>query len=138
MKHMPRILLALLGGTVAAMVAIVVLETAGHAWLGATPDPALPAFGARAVLLLAVVFAHAAGTLLGAWTTTRLTPGRPRWTGWIVALIVLSGAVSNLMKIQHPYWFAVLDLGSIAAAGWFGAVWASTSRDIRDAVSREG
>jgi len=128
MKHMPRILLALLAGTVAAMVAIVVLESAGHGLLGAQPGSAQPGFGMEAALLLAVVFAHAAGTLLGAWTTTRLTPGRLRWTGWIVALIVLSGAVSNLMRIQHPYWFAVLDLGGIAAAGWFGAAWASGAR----------
>lgn len=138
MKHMPRILLALLGGTVAAMVVVVVLETAGHAWLGTTPDPALPAFGARAVQLLAVAFAHAVGTFLGAWTTTRLTPQRPRWTGWIVALIVLSGAVANLMGIAHPYWFAVLDLGGIAAAGWFGAAWASAPKSVMEDISKEG
>jgi len=138
MKHMPRILLALLAGTVAAMVAVVVLETAGHAWLGSAPDPALPGFGPHAVLLLAVVFAHAAGTLLGAWTTTRLTPGRPRWTGWIVALIVLSGAVANLMDVSHPYWFAVLDLGCIAAAGWYGAAWAAMPHTGSEDASKEG
>lgn len=138
MKHMPRILLALLAGTVAAMVAVVVLESAGHAWLGSAPDPELPAFGARAVQLLAVAIAHAAGTLAGAWTTTRLTPGRPRWTGWIVALIVLSGAVANLMGIAHPYWFAVLDLGGIAAAGWYGAAWASAPKTVVHDIPKEG
>ncbi|MFA7330318.1 MAG: hypothetical protein WC326_04510 [Candidatus Delongbacteria bacterium] len=118
MKFSPRLILALLGGALVAMVLTVAGELLGHALF--PPTGALPAAPTTA-MLLAVLLAHLAGAGGGAWTAVRLGPERPLWLGLVVGLVMLSGAVSNLRLLPHPLWFAVADLAGIATAAWLGA-----------------
>ena len=117
-----RLIPALFGGTVLAMIVTVAVEMAGHALLapglsagpGLVPSPTVP-------LLLSVLLAHLLGSAVGAWSAVRLTPERTCWLGWVVGAILLYGSVTNLLRIPHPTWFAVVDVVGIAMASW----WAS-------------
>lgn len=125
MKQAPRWILSLFAGSVAAMLLIVLLESASQALLVVSNPTQAPGLGARGALLLSIILAHVVATGAGAALAVRLAPQRPRWLGWVVGLIVLSAAVTNLWDLSHPLWFAVLDLTGIAVAAWYAADWAA-------------
>jgi hypothetical protein len=65
--------------------------------------------------------AHSLGTLLGAWVTTLLVPGRPLWPAMVVGVAFLLGGIASTMMIPAATWFIVLDLAAylpMALLGW--------------------
>jgi hypothetical protein len=92
-------------GVFAGGLAIMLLEAASHAIFG-TADPndlstiTLPMFAS--VLVAWVVGCYVAGTVATLWT------GRSTATPGIIAgLVLLGGAVMNLVAFPHPMWMAV-------------------------------
>jgi len=123
-----RQLLALLAGMVAAMVVTMALQGVGHHFFPLPPglDPrdaeALAAHlrAAPAAALLAPLAGHLLGTLAGAWTAVRVARPHGRPAGLLVGVLMLSGAIANLLLIPHPPWFIAADLPGIGLAAWAG------------------
>jgi hypothetical protein len=106
-------------GVFAGGIVIVVLEAAGHALLG-TADPAdpssitMPMFAA--VLVAWVVGCYAAGTVATIWArSSSMTPGI------VAGLVLLGGAVMNLVAFPHPMWLVVAAFVLMPAAAFLAA-----------------
>jgi hypothetical protein len=109
-------------GVFAGGLAIMLLEAAGHALFG-TADPndlstiTSPMFAS--VLVAWVVGCYVAGTVATLWT------GRSTATpGIIASLVLLGGAVMNLVAFPHPIWMAAAAFVLMPAA----AIMAARSR----------
>lgn len=64
--------------------------------------------------LMIVVVAWALGALAGACTAVYV--GRHRVLGILVGVVLLAGAVGNLLAIPHPGWMWIAALVAISAA----------------------
>ena len=71
---------------------------------------------AGAFLLLLV--AHFFGSLIGAWLAARVGAYRHTLHAAITAGVFLAFGVANLVRLPHPWWFAVADVAAYVAAGW--------------------
>jgi len=121
-----RSALALLGGVVAAVLVVIVMDTvAGSIYaLPAGTDPnnpesirqAVAGMPAAAHLLLLVGWVLAAGA--GSYLAARLATYAHATHGLIVALFLLVATVSNLARIPHPLWLWPAAIILIPAAGW--------------------
>ena len=68
-----------------------------------------------------VFFAHAAGTLVGAFAACKIAATHHKYIGLgIGAFFLIGGAVANY-QIQGPSWFMILDIAvAYLPMGWFG------------------
>ncbi|WP_375398211.1 hypothetical protein [uncultured Sphingomonas sp.] len=121
---MMRRVAAIVVAVIVAILAVSLVE-----WLGYLAFPAdLPVDSAdRAALAqamagvplsakLIVVFGWVAGTYVGASIALRLAQWRP--VGWIVAAIVITGGVWNLIQLPHPWWMQVMTVVAPLAGCW--------------------
>lgn len=119
-------ILALPAGLGVAMALTMTVERAGHALLPAPPPPATQdpqVFAAYMASLpvsafLMVLLAHAAGTFAGAFTARRMGGPAGSRLALVVGLVMVAGAVANLLTIPHPGWFALADIALIGGAAW--------------------
>lgn len=126
MYPMIRSALVLLGGVIAAVVVVVLMDrvVAGMYPLAAGTDPSNPeslrqaiaGLPASAFLILVVGWALAAA--VGSWLAARLATHDRAIHGMIVALFVLVATVANLARIPHPAWMWPTAIILIPAAGW--------------------
>jgi len=68
-------------------------------------------------------FAHALGTLVGAFVAAKASVGQHRLLAIIVGAIFLVGGVMMVLDVGGPLWFKVLDIGfaylPAATIGWY-------------------
>ena len=85
---------------------------------------AIPNFGSKH--FIAPFFAHALGTLTGAWFAARMGASRQLTLALIIGLCFLAGGIANVFQLGGPIWFTILDLlGAyipMAVLGWRLAV----------------
>ena len=124
-----RSALVLLGGVIAAVFVVILMDTlVGNIYsLPSGTDATNPESLRQAVAALPVaaflilvagwVFAAAVGSYLAA----RLAAHARAIHGMIVALFVLVATVANLAKIPHPFWLWPATIILIPAAGWAAA-----------------
>lgn len=124
-----RSALVLLGGVIAALFVVMLMDTlvSNIYSLPSGTDATNPEGLRQAVAALPVaaflilvagwVFAAAVGSYLAA----RLATHARAIHGMIVALFVLVATVANLAKIPHPFWLWPATIILIPAAGWAAA-----------------
>ena len=109
-------------GTFVGGLCVFLGEAVGHALFG-TGNPADPASLTQAmfvsVLVTWTIASAVAGTVATWWTRAR-----PVWPGVVAGLVLLAGAVSNMVAFPHPVWLQVaavvlMPLAAFAAARWF-------------------
>ena len=118
MANFIRGVLAVVAGCLAAMSAMVVCESMGHAIFPPPPglDPSKPvaletyARGMRPVEFLPVLFGWAAGTLIGSSVAAKLAATWKVGYGIVVGGLLLLGGLPNLIMIPHPIWVWILAL----------------------------
>jgi hypothetical protein len=121
-----RSALVLLGGVIAAVFVVILMDTlVGNIYsLPAGTDASNPESLRRAVAALPVAafvilvagWVLAAG--VGSYLAARLATHARVVHGMIVALFVLVATVANLAKIPHPLWLWPATIILIPAAGW--------------------
>lgn len=126
MQPMIRSALVLLGGVVAALFVVILMDTvAGNIYaLPAGTDASNPeslrqavaTLPAAAFLLLLAGWVLAGG--VGSYIAARFAAHARATHGLIVALFVLVATVGNLAKFPHPAWLWVATIILIPAAGW--------------------
>jgi hypothetical protein len=124
-----RSALVLLGGVVAAVFVVILMDTlVGNIYsLPAGTDPSNPdslrqavaALPVAAFLILVTGWVLAAG--VGSYLAARLATHARLVHGMIVALFVLVATIANLAKIPHPFWLWPATIILIPAAGWAAA-----------------
>jgi len=126
MYPMVRSALVLLGGVIAAVIVVTLMDAlVGRLYsLPAGTDPNDPESLRRAVAALPVAaFAFLiAGWVLaagvGSYVAVRFASYARPIHGMIVALFVLVATLANLAKIPHPAWLWPATIILIPAAGW--------------------
>ena len=124
-----RSALVLLGGVVAAVFVVILMDTlVGNIYsLPAGTDPnnpdslrqAVAALPVTAFLILVAGWVLAAA--VGSYLAARLATHARLVHGMIVALFVLVATIANLAKIPHPFWLWPATIILIPAAGWAAA-----------------
>ena len=135
-----RSAIVLLGGVVAALFGVVLMDTvAGSIYaLPAGTDPnnpesmrqAVATLPADAFLLLLTGWVLAGG--VGSYIAARFATHARATHGLIVALFVLVATVGNLAKIPHPVWMWPASIILIPAAGW------AATKLVRPTVASSG
>ncbi|HEY6089228.1 MAG TPA: hypothetical protein VD771_05520 [Gemmatimonadaceae bacterium] len=128
---MIRSALVLLGGVVAAVIVVTLMDAlVGRLYSlppGTDPnDPeslrrAVAALPLTAFALLVAGWTLAAG--VGSYVAARFAAYTRPIHGMIVALFVLIATVANLAKIPHPIWLWPATIILIPAAGWAATRW---------------
>lgn len=129
MQPMIRSALVLLGGVIAAVVVVVLMDgVVGSIYSlpsgtdANNPDSlrqAIAGLPTAAFLLLVVGWALAAG--VGSYLAARLATHSRVIHGLIVALFVLVATVANLARIPHPTWMWPAAIVLIPLVGWAAA-----------------
>jgi hypothetical protein len=124
-----RSALVLLGGVVAAVFVVILMDTlVGNIYSlpagtdASNPDSlrqAVAALPVTAFLILVTGWVLAAG--VGSYLAARLATHARLVHGMIVALFVLVATIANLAKIPHPFWLWPATIILIPAAGWAAA-----------------
>ena len=123
-----RSALVLLGGVIAAVFVVILMDTlVGNIYslpAGADANPesmrqAVAALPVAAFVSLVTGWVLAAG--VGSYLGARLATHTRVIHGMIVALFVLVATVANLAKIPHPFWLWPATIILIPAAGWAAA-----------------
>ena len=66
-----------------------------------------------------VVIGWLVGTLGGAWLALRISNWR--WSGWIVAALVIAAGFVNIALLPHPFWMQICAVAMPLAGGWLAA-----------------
>ena len=124
-----RSALVLLGGVIAAVFVVILMDTlvCNIYSLPAGTDPnnpdslrqAVAALPVAAFLILVAGWVLAAG--VGSYIAARFATHARVIHGMIVALFVLVATIANLAKIPHPFWLWPATIILIPAAGWAAA-----------------
>ncbi|TXK62303.1 hypothetical protein [Alkalisalibacterium limincola] len=130
-----RYIAAVVAGIVVAGVVVFAVEAAGHA---AFPPPegldfrdaAQMEAHLRSLPVAAFAFVMAAwalGALLGGIVAALIAPTRKVLMACIIGGFILAGAVTNLVMIPHPPWFAIsaplLVVAATGLAAFVGTRW---------------
>jgi hypothetical protein len=120
-----RSALVLLGGVIAAVFVVILMDTlVGNiyslpAGAGASPESlrqAVASLPIAAFVILVTGWVLAAG--VGSYLAARLATHARAVHGRIVAMFVLVATLANLAKIPHPLWLWPATIILIPAAGW--------------------
>ena len=119
-----KIVLGVVAGFVVAFLCVAGIETVGHLAFPPPPGTDLsdPAQLARLIETLPmgafafVVAAWFIGSLAGAWVANLVA--KRALAGWIVAVLVIAGAVYTMMAIPHPAWMWAMAIALPLIAGW--------------------
>ena len=123
---MLRIILGIVAGLVAVFVTVGLIEYVGHLLFPVRSDgAAIPP--AVQVLVLAAYFLAA---LIGGWLAASIA-ARP-WAAWVIALVVVAGAISSLFLVPHPQW---MQIAVVLAPLFGGLIAAHLTRRARPAVA---
>jgi hypothetical protein len=106
-------------GVFAGAVTIMLVEWAGHQWLGdgTPPKPGAISASMFASVLVAWVLGAAAAGLVG----TAWAGGRSLWPGLAAAAFLLAGSVMTMFAFPHPVWMVVAAPLLMPAAAWLAA-----------------
>lgn len=116
--------LGLLLGAIAAMAVIWCFERVAQ-WLYPVPETWETASRAEVAAILdgiplaeklIVACGWFAGAFCGAWLALRVSDWR--WSGWIIAGLLVAGGIANLVAIPHPLWMQVAAILAPVAGGW--------------------
>ena len=127
---MLRNILAIVAGLVAVFVTVGTIEYAGHLLFPVRSDSAeIPP--AVQVLVLAAYFLAA---LIGGWLAASIS-GKS-WAAWVIALVVVAGAISSMFLVPHPQWMQI----AVVLAPLFGGLVAAhlTRRPRPPAAQADG
>ena len=129
MAPMIRSALVLLGGVIATVFVVILMDTlVGNIYSlpsgtdATNPESlqqAVAALPVAAFVILVAGWVLAAG--VGSYIAARLATHARAIHGMIVALFVLVATVANLAKIPHPLWLWPATIILIPAAGWAAA-----------------
>jgi hypothetical protein len=129
MSPLVRNLLALLAGTVTALVSIGLVQALAH--LAYPPPPGLDyqnpevrrelMMNAPTGALLLVLLSYVTGTFAGAWLAARLSGDAPVRQGYMIGGMMLVSGLMNLTAIPHPAWFWVASIAGFIGAAFYGA-----------------
>lgn len=76
--------------------------------------------------LLIPIIAHALGTLVGAFVTTKIAASHKQRLAMIIGCFFLLGGIQMIMQIGGPLWFKVVDLVfAYLPMAWLGSRLAS-------------
>ncbi len=56
------------------------------------------------------------GALAGAWSAVRISG--ERWTGWVIAALVVAATIFNFVLITHPLWMMIAGAAAPLFGGW--------------------
>lgn len=125
-----RKLLGVGAGVIAAFLLIALLETIGTTIyplpaelesMESADSAAIAAAIAEIPLpaKILVVVGWLVGTLGGAWLALRICDWR--WSGWIVAALVIAAGLVNVALLPHPFWMQASTVAMPLAGGWLAA-----------------
>jgi len=69
--------------------------------------------------LIGVLVGWFLAAVAGAWVTVRIARGA-RWTAWVLGLLLLVAAISNMTLFPHPIWFWVIGVALYPVAIMLG------------------
>jgi len=123
MTPLSRSILAVLAGTMAALIAIMVVQ-----WVSAMVYPPPPGFdpndreALKALVaslplggFLLILSSYLLGASLGGYLAARMAPSRRPVHAGIIALLLVVASVLNLRAVPHPPWFWGANLIIVAA-----------------------
>ena len=124
-----RSALVLLGGVIAAVFVVILMDTlVGNIYSlpagtdASNPDSLRQAVAALPVAaFLVLVTGWVVAAAVGSYLAARLATHARLVHGMVVALFVLVATVANLAKIPHPFWLWPATIILIPAAGWAAA-----------------
>lgn len=139
---MIRKIVAVVAGAVVAVLLVMLIQKLGHS---AYPppeglDPDDEAFMRDYVAnlpwgpLAFVIASYALSTLVGGWVAAAVAGERALLFSGIIATFVLAGAISTMMMIPHPTWFAITSIVGIVLAALVAAGFAARFGGDRRAV----
>lgn len=119
-----RILFGIVAGLVAAFACIYAIELA---CMQLYPPPAGMDYSDPAAVermmaqipvaaLAIVAFAWFVGALVGGWIANAIAARA--WAGWIIAALLVAGAVATMVMIPHPAWMWVAGVAAPLLGGW--------------------
>lgn len=125
-----RKLLGVGAGVIAAFLLIALLETIGTTIyplpaelesMESADSAAIAAAIAEIPLpaKILVVVGWLVGTLGGAWLALRISDWR--WSGWIVAALVIAAGLVNVALLPHPFWMQASTVAMPLVGGWLAA-----------------
>ncbi|QNA85918.1 hypothetical protein G4G27_19490 [Sphingomonas sp. So64.6b] len=65
---------------------------------------------------LLIVFGWFLAAFTGAWLALRVSDWR--WSGWIVAVLVVAGGIVNILLLPHPLWMQGCAIVLPLLGGW--------------------
>ncbi|MFT4566263.1 MAG: hypothetical protein ACI9FN_001218 [Saprospiraceae bacterium] len=69
-------------------------------------------------------FAHALGTLVGAWVVASFVETNKIQWAMVLGAIFMIGGVTNLVSMNSPVWFTILDITiAYLPMAWLGYIW---------------
>ncbi|GLR47815.1 hypothetical protein [Sphingomonas astaxanthinifaciens] len=116
---MLRRIFGTLGGIVAGMANIMLIEWVAHVAIGGdSSSPTTP-------MLVSVLIAWAAGSLVGSSAALRLA----RWRGgpWVVGGFIALGVIANQFSVPQPVWMTVVGIAAALVPAWLIATRAPLS-----------
>lgn len=138
--------LAVFAGCLAAMAAMVTIETMGHVLFPPPPGIDLTRPGSMvevmkampAAAFLPVLIGWGMGTLIGSSVAAKLAPGWKLGNGLIVGGLLLAASVANMLMLPHPIWVWVVGLAVFPAAALVGGMLGSAGSLEGPAAPRAG
>ncbi|MDP2386264.1 MAG: hypothetical protein Q8M29_07825 [Bacteroidota bacterium] len=121
-------IVSILGGLAAAVAVIALVEMIGH-MIFATPVPAdmktkeeMAAYVANLPLgaFMSVLIAMALGSFTGGFVATKINKENGKVNSTLVAIILMTLGIVNLVMIPHPTWFMVVNLLLYVPFAWIG------------------
>lgn len=121
-----RAVAAVIAGVLGSMVAVGLIESAGHALFPvvvpseATPE-AMAAWAAQLPVgvLASVLLAWAVGSAVGILIAQSLWPTGRRAAAFWVGALMLAAVIANLVMIPPPLWFAAVGLAEVLLITWW-------------------
>ena len=103
---MGRIILGIVAGVLAMGVTVGAIEFGAHEFFPVPSDTAPVPVGIQ----LLVLAAYFLGAVVGGVVAVRLSGAG--WTAWVVAILVVAGAIWSMFLIPHPQW---MQIGAVVA-----------------------
>jgi hypothetical protein len=126
---MVKLILAIIGGLVAAFVLVFATDTLFHTLSPSAKVPADPSDPAAMRdyvanqplgVLIGLILGWAVAAFVGSAIAARFS-GRGERAGWVVMLLFLLATGANFLMVEHPTWMVGVAVVAIIGAGWWGS-----------------